>query len=277
MEVVFITGASRGYGRALALAFAKSAPGPTTLVLMARGAAGLEATRAAIAAAAPAAAVVLAPGDLADLPARPALWAAALAQLPAAWSRGLLLHNAGSAGRVGPLRAQPTDAAGVAALRATLDLDVLSPYLLSTLFLQAVAARVAGGGAGSGSALVNVSSLAAVSPFATLAPYSVTRAARDMLARVAGAEEAGGSGVTTLNYAPGPMDSELQREIRGAPACDAGIAGFFNDMAAKGTWVDMEASAGLCAKLVRTRAYESGAHLDYYDRVKAEEEAKGGK
>ena len=253
MEVVFITGASRGYGRALALAFAQSAAGPTTLVLMARGLEGLQATRAAVAAAAPSATVVLAPGDLADLPALPALWAAALAQLPAAWSRGLLLHNAGSA--------------------ATLDLDVLSPYLLSTLFLQAVAARVAGGGAGSGSALVNVSSLAAVSPFATLAPYSVTRAARDMLARVAGAEEAGGSGVTTLNYAPGPMDSELQREIRSAPACDAGIAGFFSDMAAKGAWVDMGASAGLCAKLVRTRAYESGAHLDYYDLVKAEEEA----
>jgi sepiapterin reductase len=268
MEVVFITGASRGYGRALALAFARSAPGPTTLVLLARGAEGLAATRAAVLAAVPAATVLLAPCDLADLPGLPGHWAAIMAQLPPTWARALLLSNAGSAGRVGAVRAQPTDAAGLAALRATMDLDVLSPWVLSSLFLQAVAARVPASGSGSGSAMVNVSSLAAVSPFATLAPYSVTRAARDMLARVVGAEEEKALGVATLNWAPGPMDSELQRDIRGAPACDAGIRSFFEDMAAKGTWVDMDVSAALCAKLVRTGAFESGAHLDFYDASK---------
>ncbi len=268
--MVFVTGASRGYGRALALAFARSAPGPTTLVLLARGAEGLAATRAAVLAAAPAATVLCAPCDLADLQALPGHWAAILAQLPPAWARAILLHNAGSAGRVGAARAQPTDAAGLAALRATMDLDVLSPWVLSTLFLQALAARSAPAepAAAAGSAMVNVSSLAAVSPFASLAPYSVTRAARDMLMRVVSAEEEKALGVATLNWAPGPMDSELQREIRTAPACDAGIRDFFTDMAAKGTWVDMDVSAALCAKLVRTRAFESGAHLDFYDLSK---------
>ena len=274
MEIVIVTGASRGYGRALSLEFARSATAPTTLVLLARSAAGLAATRAAVLAAAPGVLVLTAPLDLSDLAGLPAAWAGLLEQLPAAWSRAYLLHNAGGAGRVGSVRSQPLDAAGVAALRATMDLDLLSPWLLTTLFLQAVEARAApspeaGAAAASAAArsvIVTVSSLAAVAPFATLAPYSVTRAARDMLARVVGVEE-GSRSVATLNWAPGPMDSELQREIRGAPACDAGIRDFFTDMAAKGTFVDMATSAALCTKLVRTGAFESGAHLDFYDCV----------
>ncbi len=274
-----MTGASRGYGRALSLEFARSATAPTTLVLLARSEAGLAATRAAVLAVAPGVLVRTVPLDLSDLAGLPAAWAGVLEQLPAVWSRAYLLHNAGGAGRVGSVRSQPLDAAGVAALRATMDLDLLSPWLLTTLFLQAVEARAApalGAGTSAASAaasaasarsvIVTVSSLAAVAPFATLAPYSVTRSARDMLARVVGVEE-GARSVATLNWAPGPMDSELQREIRGAPACDAGIRDFFTDMAAKGTFVDMATSAALCTKLVRTGAFESGAHLDYYDCI----------
>ena len=142
MELVFITGASRGYGRALALAFARSASAPTTLVLLARGAAGLESTRAAISSAAPAVACVCLPVDLADLPLLAVAWDGLLAQLPGPWSRAFLLNNAGGAGRVGYVRDFELSPAGLAAARATLDLDVLSPWILTSLFLRAVKARV---------------------------------------------------------------------------------------------------------------------------------------
>ena len=173
---------------------------------------------------------------------------------------------------MGQLRGTPLDAGGIAAMRSALDLDLLSPWVLSTLFLQAVAARCAPLAAASAapSVLVNISSLAALQPFACLGPYSVTRAARDMLARVVGEEEA--PGVLTLSYAPGPMDSELQQEILGSPGCSASYRDFFADMAQKKTWVDMGTSAALCVRLVtRPGAFASGAHVDFYDAQKAEQ------
>ena len=166
--------------------------------------------------------------------------------------------------------------AGLAAARATLDLDVLSPWILTSLFLRAVKARVPPPAEGTPraprSVVVNVSSLAAVAPFASLGPYSATRAARDMVMRVVDEEERGEGGTSTLNWAPGPMDSELQRDIRCDPACHPPIRDFFTDMEAKGTWVAMDESAALCAKVVRTEAFASGQHLDFYDVAKAEAE-----
>jgi sepiapterin reductase len=276
MEVVFVTGASRGYGRALSVEYARAASSPTTLVLFSRGVPGLEATRGLVLAAAPAhVAVHLVPCDLSDLDSLAGVWASALAALPAQWSRAVLLNNAGGSGRVGQLRGTPLDTGGIAAMRAALDLDLLSPWVLSTLFLQAVAARcaplaAAAAGPAAPSVLVNISSLAALQPFACLGAYSVTRAARDMLARVVGEEEA--PGVLTLSYAPGPMDSELQQEILGSPGCHASYKEFFADMAQKKTWVDMGTSAALCVRLInRPGAFASGAHVDFYDAQKAEQ------
>jgi len=265
--VIVVTGSSRGYGRSLACEFARSFSGVKDLhvVLISRGEKGLQETQGLVERAAPGVAVHVVPMDLGALDTLAATWeekvmGGALRGVP--WARGILINNAGSPGPISYVRdlglESPT---GVSALRATLDLDIASPILLSSLFLKAL--RKGGAPASPPSVVVNVSSLAAVAPFASLGLYSITRAAKDMLHRVIGEE--GQGAVLTLNYAPGPMDSELQVEIRNHPDTHGPTKAFFKDMEAKNTWVDKDVSAALCAKLVGEGAFKDGEHLDFYD------------
>jgi sepiapterin reductase len=299
-DVVIITGASRGFGRACAVAFARALASPPppgaalTLALLGRDAAGLAATASEVAAAVPHARCVCHVADLSQLPSLSSVWSAVVAAVDggggsgARWCRAVLINNAASAGHVGLVR---DDAAGgegglIAALEAltgALAFNVASPWALGALFAAELRAR----GGGVEGTVVNVSSLAAVAPFATMGSYSVCKAARDMLHRVLAEEERGGGGgagagagadasadagagctLRTLSYAPGPMDTALQAEFRAAPSLHGATRDFFNGMAAQGTWVDQAESAGVCAALVVGGGFASGEHVDFYDARK---------
>jgi sepiapterin reductase len=70
--------------------------------------------------------------------------------------------------------------------------------------------------------------------------------------------------VKTLNYAPGPLDTDMQTLIRAQddyePQREA-----FKKMHEEGTLIDPAASAAKLIALLETRSFESGAHIDYYD------------
>nr|XP_032813794.1 LOW QUALITY PROTEIN: sepiapterin reductase [Petromyzon marinus] len=109
--------------------------------------------------------------------------------------------------------------------------------------------------------VVNVSSLCALTPYPSWAPYCSSRAARDMLHVVLATEE---PHVRVLNYAPGPMDTDMQAE-----ACvrtgDAGLRGRLEKSRAGGALVDPRDSAHALLRLLRADSFRSGAHVDYYD------------
>jgi sepiapterin reductase len=186
------------------------------------------------------------------------------------YSRLLLLNNAGSLGDQTLVSQLPS----VASLRAAIDVNVVAPMWLTSLVLRALpalvpAAAAAGEGAGDSRppsvVVVNISSLAAVQPFKTQAVYCVGKAARDMLHATVAAEAGPGSGLKTLNYAPGPLDTDMNAEIRGCGTVDAGTRAFFEEMKATNTYVDTEASAAKCARIVAADKYATGAHIDFYD------------
>ncbi|KAF7721526.1 hypothetical protein EC973_004524 [Apophysomyces ossiformis] len=109
--------------------------------------------------------------------------------------------------------------------------------------------------------IVNISSLLAVQAFPNWGLYAAGKSARDMLLRVAAGE---GKSVRTLSYAPGPLDNEMQKTVRETLA-DETQKKLYSEMAEKGNLVSMEDSAGKLADLLRNDAFESGAHIDYYD------------
>jgi sepiapterin reductase len=277
--IVFVTGASRGFGAAAAEAISREELGDLVLVLLSRDAAGLADAAARARAAAPAARVLCAELDLAALEGIEAGFAAAAERARESlrpgerFARACLVNNAGSGTPVGAV----ADLGGLAALRAAVDLNVTSCAWLTALFLRF--ARAEDGlrqeppaPASWRCAVVNVSSLCAVQPFATMGAYCMGKAARDMLHCVVAAEplRAGGGGgeplpVATLNYAPGPMDTALQGEMRSAPGMDAGIRSFFNGLEADGKWVRVDESAARLARTLR-RGFTSGAHIDFYDK-----------
>lgn len=336
---VVLTGAGRGFGAALAVAFAEGlAPHDVDFVLLGGRAAGDLADTARALARLPGGArgahtVACHAVDLSDPAAVAGAWASAVdgerqraggAPLDFAW----LVHNAGSLGPLGMVGdlasggggcgdgsgggdrggsrgggddrgeggSPATATTALQELVAAVHVNVTSAVWLSSLFLGWARARVVrprfvDGGTGAmgtmslpACAVVNVSSLAATQPFKSMGVYSVVKAARDMLGAVIAAEGAGGGRcvsdgggggcgvggpaplpVAVLSYAPGPMDTAMQAELRRHPALDAGLRASFADMARDGAFVDARASAAKCFRVLAANRFRSGAHLDWYD------------
>ncbi|KAL0078873.1 sepiapterin reductase [Phycomyces blakesleeanus] len=110
--------------------------------------------------------------------------------------------------------------------------------------------------------IVNISSLLAVKAFPHWGLYATGKAARDMLLSVLAEEE---SSIRTLSYAPGPLDNEMQASVR-ATIGNEEQKQVYTDMANKGTLVKMKDSARKLIRLVDKADYRSGAHIDFYDK-----------
>ncbi|ETV77487.1 sepiapterin reductase, variant [Aphanomyces astaci] len=270
--VVLVTGGSRGFGRALALAFAANKAsaddGDLHLHLWSRDAAGMAATAADVTAAwqrqtSHSIHVTQTVVDLSD----DSTYGPAIdtfveeAQAAASVDRVVVFHNAGSLGQVGRI----AEVASPQVIRRHMELNVnsvlwINKRLLQVYGTQAQAAKVPSPVL----YLINVSSLNAIEPFATCGLYCVFKAARDMHFRVVATEE-DATRVKCLNYAPGPMQTEMGNEIRDGHATDPALQRMFKKLQADGTYVDVNVSAQLCVSHVFGPTLVSGSHVDYYD------------
>jgi NAD(P)-dependent dehydrogenase (short-subunit alcohol dehydrogenase family) len=184
MSVALITGASRGFGRALA---SRLAADGWDLVLDARGADDLAVVADALGARA-------IPGDVTDSAHRAALVAAA----DELGGLDLLVNNAST---LGPspqpsLADYPLDVlAGVYAV------NVVAPVGLIQAALPAL--RRAGG------IVVNITSDAAVEPYEGWGGYGSSKAALDHVTRILGAEE---TEVAVYAFDPGDMRTQMHQE-----------------------------------------------------------------
>jgi len=187
-----VTGASRGLGAALGRALAAQG---TRVVLVARGRAELEAVTTAIRTQGGEAHALVA--DVADKHAVHAL-AATASELVGPIE--LLVNNASELGPT-PLRLLfDTDCE---TLERVLEVNVIGPFRLAKALGGAMALRGRG-------TIVNVSSDAAVEPYARWGAYAASKAALDQLGRVLAVELAE-HGVRVLSVDPGEMDTAMHR------------------------------------------------------------------
>jgi sepiapterin reductase len=147
--------------------------------------------------------------------------------------------------------------------------------------------------------VVNVSSLGAIMPFSSMSTYCAGKAARDMFHQVLAEEQIkyfptpsisnfpssssssskvpeqgklpGNKAIRVLNYAPGPMDTDMHATIREFERTDTVKYGSaFNDSCTNNTLVDVNESADKLALIVMTPSgYKSGSHIDFYDAFPA--------
>ncbi|CAK4353372.1 unnamed protein product [Aphanomyces euteiches] len=244
MSLVLVTGASRGFGRALALAFTEELSaaneGDLYLHLWSRDTAGLAATTEAIQATWKSQDQALhATQTAVDLSDQRAYcdtinnFLSDIAKL--SLKRIVIVHNAGSLGEVGRI----ANVSSPQAIQKHMELNVNSVLWFNKRFLEAYGQASSGG---------NVVKFGA--------------SARDMHFRVVAIEE---PNVKTLNYAPGPMETEMNNALRTGPSTDASLQTMFQKLHAEGNMVDVNVSARLCVKHLLGSTLVSGSHVDYYD------------
>src|SRR5260370_11139535 len=168
MKKAVVTGASRGLGRALAAGLAGAG---YALVIDARDPRAVGAAAAAIRAAVPGSDVTALPGDVTD-PAHRKELAVVAGEID------LLVNNASTLGAT-PLPALADYPPGE--LRAAFEANVIAPVALIQLFLPALRER--------GGAVLNITSDAAVEPYAGWGGYGAAKAALEQASHVLAAEE----------------------------------------------------------------------------------------
>ncbi|XP_068190906.1 sepiapterin reductase-like [Antennarius striatus] len=251
-----ITGASRGFGRALAVEVSGLLKPGSALVVAARSAEDLRTLQADLAESEAGRAGLMVQRVAADLGEQQGVDSVVRA-CKEAFSEDIdhviLVNNAGSLGDVSRYIPSFTDMAEV---NSYMSLNVISPLCLTASILQAFPQRP-----GLRRTVVNISSLCAVQPFPSWVLYCTGKAGRDMTFRVLAEED---PDLRVLNYAPGPLDTAMMRDAI-STAADPTIKKTYGDMHAKGEILTCEASCTKLIKLLLEDTYKSGAHVDFYD------------
>lgn len=300
---LLVTGASRGLGRSIArICVARAASLASKqddkkmivdVVLVARSAEGLRETQRLVALEASNSEnnntivnvhpVSMDLGNLSSLeeslrndllPVMTNIWSAANSSAndstdPQITSHFVFFNNAGSLGPIGPC----TKVSSLQDIQSTIDLNVSSAlYLSATLFSHWIEShRSLSQQHSATTTVVNISSLVAVQPFATLALYSAGKAARDAYHQALALEHSDNESVRVLNYAPGPLETtDMTEEIRNAPDLSADLKPHYAKVL-----VEPDDSARVLADLVlqqrnnddKEPSFKSGDHVDYYDLV----------
>eukprot|EP00668_Euglena_longa_P038309 GGOE01049308.1.p1 GENE.GGOE01049308.1~~GGOE01049308.1.p1 ORF type:complete len:263 (+),score=82.51 GGOE01049308.1:50-838(+) len=245
-----VTGASKGYGRALATVFARAVP-ECDFCLLSRadmGEAMAEVKRHLTAGCS----VRTFTLDLSQVDRLEDAFAGILAQYtPGAYSRAFVLHNAGSLGPLCPLAdLQHVD------LQPVLALNLTAFLLLTSSFLRHFPAST-----GCEVSIINISSLLALVPMEGLGIYCMVKAARDMAIKVLAKEAP--PHMKYLSYAPGPMPTAMFDEIRTSVQHPMTQAAF--EKMSHETLVDPHSSATCLARYLTLGCFASGAHVDFFD------------
>nr|XP_023474668.1 sepiapterin reductase [Equus caballus] len=250
-----LTGASRGFGRALAPLLARLLSPSSVLVISARNDEALRQLEAELGAARPGLRVVRVPADLgAEAGLQQLLGTLRELPRPEGLQRVLLINNVGSLGDVSK---GFVDLADSTEMNNYWALNLTSMLCLTSGILKAFPDSP-----GLSRTVVNISSLCALQPFKGWTLYCAGKAARNMMFRVLAAEE---PTVRVLSYAPGPLDTDMQQLAR-ETSMDPELRKRLQELKTKGELVDCRLSAQKLLSLLQKDVFKSGAHVDFYDK-----------
>ncbi|XP_077593510.1 sepiapterin reductase a isoform X1 [Stigmatopora nigra] len=246
-----ITGASRGLGRAIAKEMAQQVKPKSVFVLVARSGDALrdletELTESDL----EVRCLVL---DLSSMDAPETVVQTAKEAFSPDIEHVMLFNNAGAIGDVSRFSRSFTSMAEV---NSYLSFNVSSALCLTAGVLQAFPKQ-----SGLRRCVVNISSLCALKPFSSWVLYCTGKAARDMMFKVLAEEE---PDVRVLNYAPGPLDTEMLTFARNNSG-DLGVKNSISQMFDEGKVLTCEATCAKLMKLLLEDKYTSGDHIDVYD------------
>jgi len=250
---VLITGASRGFGRAIALELGKVVGAGSTLLLLARSKEDLETTKEIVRDARPGLAVEVECVDLATADKEVFERVVRANYGSADHEVAIVIHNAGTLGQDGRKLTELTD---INEMSAYYRVNLFSVICLNSVF-QSMFPR-------SRKVYINISSILALQPLITWGHYCGGKAARDAVFRVLAAEQ---QQALVLNYAPGPLDTNMIAELLADTRTDQVVKQTFEDLKRTGALLRPVDSASKLIALLRKRNFKSGDHVDFYDET----------
>ncbi|KAL1924113.1 uncharacterized protein VTP21DRAFT_7148 [Calcarisporiella thermophila] len=258
-QLLVVTGANRGFGHAFTQVYVESARArkeQICVVLIGRNEEALAALGESLETLG-ASCVVLGSVDLANtstLPENLVRVNDALRKHPQSYSKAVFLQNAGSLGDLSKTVRQYD----LSLVQKYFDFNVTSFSILCSVFIEFIHEHSI-----PSSTIVNVSSLLAVQAFPYWGLYASAKSARDQLIRVIALEEKE-HGIKTLSWAPGPLDNDMQQDVRSTIG-DEQQRSIYTNMHKERKLVDMKDSAKKLLTVLDSNDFESGAHIDYYD------------
>lgn len=251
---LLVTGASKGIGARMAIETSKNFKAGSVVVLLARSPGGLEATKAEILKGNKGLKVIVKAIDLTKPP---------VADLKAVISEtydatpdfdlAIMIHNVGTVGDVSKWARDIDDYSELESYYST---NVFAPMILNNLLLKVVPATTQ-------KFVVNITSKAAIAPIKSFAFYCSGKSAREMFFRVL-AEES--KDVLVLNYSPGPVETDMTVIAQRDAVADE-TSGMFKNLRETGTILTTEQTTKRFLEVVGRGNYESGDHVDFYDKA----------
>ncbi|KAI2511950.1 short chain dehydrogenase [Fragilaria crotonensis] len=282
--LLVVSGASRGFGQAVAEAFARHPScrnAPMRVLLTARSESGLQETKRRMLESTsddgPTGACIqmnvsIHPMDLGgggdiDTLDNQLTELIDSAQPLDQYDRVVIVNNAGSLGHLGKI----ADMTSLHDFSHAIHLYITTSLWFTTRWTRALLSHrhatttsTTANESTTGPVIVNVSSLCALEPFATMTTYCAGKAARDMFHQSLAKEEE--HTIRVLNYAPGAMDTDMTISLREeGNQLDHGLKDFFQGAYEKGELIDPNVSAAKLVQLVCSGDFVSGSHVDYWD------------
>ncbi|KAG8453226.1 hypothetical protein GDO86_000018 [Hymenochirus boettgeri] len=249
-----LTGASRGFGRSLALELCPRIHPNSALLLVSRTEGALRELEGVIRCQFPQMRVSWVTADLGTGEGISAtVRAAGELREQVNVQRLVIINNAGSLGDISKYFVDLCDHDEVTKY---MSFNVSSPLCLTSSLLKIFPACP-----GLHRNVVNITSLCALQPYKSWTLYCSGKAARDMMFRVLAEEE---KEIRVLSYAPGPMDTDMF-EVARSQSADPELLQALKDIHAKGTLIEPSVSAKKLVGLLDDDSYKSGSHVDFYD------------
>lgn len=249
--LIIVTGASRGLGQAIAVQMAKHTENPH-IVLVSRSENDLKNTEKQCCVENPKCQVTVHVADMSTVSKEDMETMFDPLDF-SAYDSVVLVHNAGSLGNQGTKVADFDD---MQEMQDYYRLNVFSVMILNSVIVKKVGERI------KNKLVINISSLAALQPFETWGSYCSGKAARDSLFKVMAVEE---PSWLVLNYAPGPLDTKMIRDVLDDFSTHANIKSAFENLKSSNGLLKPETSAKGLMQLLDSAAFKSGDHVDYFD------------
>jgi len=162
--------------------------------------------------------------------------------------KAILINCAGTTGLIGR---RPSS---LKEIQACMDLNVTSKVWLTTRFLELFQESY-------DTTVVNISSMCAVKPTPTMALYCASSAAREIFHSTIALDN---PRTRILNYAPGSCDTDMQTYLRDHESLDSVVQSYCRNLVSNGGLVNPHDTADELVRLVLERGtFESGDRVEY--------------